>query len=130
MSQMEIKWSESASLAPHESAVWDVLSTSHRGRAAAVTQAVLSTVVGMSARELRRTIKSLIENHRLPIGSTPHHPAGYFVITSQKEAKAVTRRYYRGALSLLYRMRCLDDISRRDLSDQIEIDLGEMELST
>ena len=125
MGQIAIRYSRTTQLTEAEAMVWDVLSTSCRGRAQASTQATLSVAVGMPARELRQIIKDLIEKHRLPIGSAPNSPPGYFVIETEEEACDVCERYYRGALSLLYRMRVLKDMSAHELSRQIEMDLRE-----
>lgn len=123
MEQMTIQYETITHLTPDESLVWDVLSTSHRGRDEAITQAVLSVSVGMPARRLRNVIKSLIQIHGLPVGSTPHSPAGYFVVETPEELAEIVERYYRGALSLLYRMRRLKDIPLGDLAEQLVLDL-------
>ena len=123
MKQMTIQYETVNRLTPDEEMVWDALSTSHRGRDEAITQAALSVSLGMPARKLRRIIKTLIQAHGLPIGSTPHSPAGYFVIETIKESQEITARYYHQALSLLYRMRRLKDISLVDLCEQIALDL-------
>lgn len=121
--QMAIQYEAMSRLTPDESLVWDTLSTRHRGRDEAVTQAVLATVVGIPARRLRHIIKALVQAHGLPIGSTPHSPAGYFVVVDPEEAQDIAARYYRQALSLLYRMRMLSVVSLADLSEQMVLDL-------
>ncbi|MYC16248.1 MAG: hypothetical protein F4Y39_21185 [Gemmatimonadetes bacterium] len=123
MEQMTIQYEALSRLTPDESLVWDMLSTSHRGRDEAVTQAVLSVAAGMPARRLRNIIKSLVQVHGLPVGSTPHSPAGYFVVETPEELAEIVERYYRGALSLLYRMRRLKDIPIGDLAEQLMLDL-------
>ena len=123
MEQMTIMYDSISRLTPDESLVWDVLSTSHRGRAEAITQAPLAVAVGIPARRLRQIIKSLIQTHGLLVGSTPHSPAGYFAVATPQEAKEVADRYYRGALSLLYRMRRFNDATLHELGNQIVLDL-------
>ena len=123
MEQMTIQYETISRLTPDESLVWDTLSTSHRGRGEAITQASLATVVGIPARRLRSIIKGLVQAHGLPIGSTPHSPAGYFVVETPEELAEVVERYYRGALSQLYRMRRLKDIPIGDLTEQLMLDL-------
>ena len=123
MKQMTIQYETVDRLTSDERLVWDTLSTSHRGRSEAITQASLSVAVGMPARRMRKVMKSLIQVHGLPVGSSPHQPAGYYTITNQAEAAEATARYYRQALSLLYRMRRLRDIALRELIDQLELDL-------
>ena len=121
---MTIQYEAVSRLAPDESLVWDALSTSHRGRGEAITQASLSTVVGMPARSLRRVIKSLIQTHGLPIGSAPDWPAGYFVIETQHELAKTADRYRRQALSLLYREMRLRKMTAHQLARQIEMELN------
>ncbi len=123
MEQLAISHETIERLTPDESLVWDVLSTSHRGRDEAITRASLSTVVGMPTRRLNHIVKSLTQVHGLPIGSSPHSPAGYFVIETQGEADEVAARYYRQALSLLYRMRRVKDAALDDLCRQLVLDL-------
>lgn len=123
MEMMIVRDDALSRLTDDESLVWDALSTSHRGRSEAITRASLSTVVGMPARRLNTVVKSLVQVHGLPIGSSPHHPPGYYVIETPEESAEVTARYYRQALSLLYRMRRLKEVSLRDLCGQIEMDL-------
>ena len=123
MAQMTISYETTGRLIPDESLVWDTLSRSHRGRDEAITQASLAVALGIPARRLRSIIKTLIESHRLPIGSTPHSPAGYFVVETPEEAAEVAARLYRGALSLLYRYGRFTDATLHDLGGQIVLDL-------
>lgn len=123
MEQMTIPYETINRLTPDESLVWDTLSTSHRGRDEAITQASLAVALGIPARRLRRIIKTLIQTHRMPIGSTPHSPAGYFVVNTPEEAAEVAARFYHGALSLLHRMRRFTDATLHDLGNQIALDL-------
>ncbi len=123
MEQMTIEYDAWSRLTPDESLVWGILSSDARGRKNAITRASLASAASISARRVNSVIKSLIEVHLLPVGSSPHHPAGIFVIETIDEMRDVVGREYRRALSTLHRVRTLRNISERDLAGQIEIDL-------
>ena len=109
-------------LTEEEWAVWSVL-RSHRGQGGAIKKVQLARLCGLPEREMRNVIKDLIQTHHLPIGSTSKPPYGYFIIETPDEAAEVCEREYRRALSVLYKIKCLRNISARELAGQIKIDL-------
>lgn len=121
--QKQIPFSMRPQLSNDEQVVWDILSSDARGRKNAITRASLASAASIPARRVNSVIKSLIEVHLFPVGSSPHHPAGIFVIETIDEMRDVVGREYRRALSTLHRVRTLRNISERDLAGQIEIDL-------
>ena len=83
-------------------------------------------MIGVHERAIREAIKSLIEHHALPICSSPTHPAGYYVPVTPDEIAEACEVLHGGALSLLYREKCLKGISSSMLSRQVEIGLEEI----
>ena len=124
--QTEILYSRTP-LTPVERAVWNHLSTHARGRKSAVKKKRLVRVIGVHERAIREAVKSLIEHHALPICSSPTHPAGYYVPVTPDEIAEACKVLHGGALSLLYREKCLKGVSSSMLSRQVEIDLVKLE---
>ncbi|MDE2701297.1 MAG: hypothetical protein OXI23_20680 [Gemmatimonadota bacterium] len=122
--QSEIKFASAMDpLTRTERAVWSTLQ-GHYGRARAIKKVRLAALCDLHERDLRNILKRLIQVHGLPIGSTPSHPQGYFVINSEEELAEIAGRYHRQALSLLYRVMRLKKVSAHQIARQIEMDLN------
>lgn len=79
-----------------------------RGRSKAVQARHIGYKVGLPERKVREIIKELVEQHHLPIGSTPANPGGYYIITDSKELRQVRRSLVRRAVSILNRAKAYD----------------------
>lgn len=57
----------------------------HRGRDNAVTTGFIASRTGYNIRLIRIIVKSLIENHHIPIAATTNTPYGYYIPQTVKE---------------------------------------------
>lgn len=80
----------------------------HQGRTNPVKSVVIAYRTGMDERKVRELVKGLVEDHRLPIGSTSSKPAGYYIITDPGELRQVRRSLIRRAISILNRAKAYD----------------------
>jgi len=109
------------SMSPMEEDLWAILRT-RRGRARAVSAAKLAHWTGLTERQVRAVLKAMIETHHLPIASTPQHPAGFFIPTTEAEVEEACRSLRGRALSILRRMACLRRISLPQLWQQLALE--------
>lgn len=121
MEQLQIEFEQARDLNEYQHRVWMALSP-HRGRSNAALGALLEAKTGMKVRRVRAIMSELIEMG-LPIGSTPHRPAGYYIIQTHVEAVDVCNRLKGHAISILRRCMHLRGWDARTMSRQIEIDL-------
>lgn len=113
--QLQIDWTARAErrspagldLADDERRVLDVLE-GHRGRERAIVSADLARRAGVSERRLRSVLRHLVIAHRVAVGSATGEPAGYYLITSETERRAVRDSLFRRALRVLQRSRAYD----------------------
>ena len=121
MEQLQIQFEQVRDLDEHQHRVWSALSH-HRGRSEAVLGVELEVVTGIKIRRVRAIMAELIEMG-FPIGSTPHAPAGYYIIQTHDEAVEVCDRLKGHALSILRRCMHLRGWDARTMSRQIEMEL-------
>jgi len=86
-----------------ERAVFNALWPCFVGRARAIARVNLVEHTGLPDREVREALKSLAENHGVPIGSAVSPPSGYFIINTRAEAADVYRTLRSYGLSSLQR---------------------------
>ena len=79
----------------------------HRGRANPITCRRLEKSAGLSSRQTRRIIQSLVVDHHMPIASSVRYPYGFYLITGKKEAENCLRQYYSRIKEMLNRARLL-----------------------
>jgi hypothetical protein len=77
----------------------------HRGRRNAVLSPWVAECAGLGDRKVRQTIKELVEDHGVAIGSCS---AGFFIPETPDEVKAMRRLFLAHAYSLLRRVSALD----------------------
>lgn len=94
-------------MSPKELKVWSVL-VLRKGRGLAIKSADLSARTGINDRDIRSTIKYLIERHGKPIGSATKKPCGYYIIKDEQEMKEVQRSLTNRAISTLKRAKAYD----------------------
>lgn len=73
---------------------------SHHGKESAISAAEIVALTGIGDRKMRDIVKTLVEDHGIPIGSCP---AGFFIAVTEKEILGVFRTYLSWAFSLLKR---------------------------
>ena len=95
----------------------------HRGRKAAVTSEYLAALMGSHDRDIRLTIKQLIEEQGALIGSATSKPAGFYWITSQAELDVVKKGLRARGLSCFVRLAKLDNTSLESLLGQTAMEL-------
>lgn len=76
-----------------------------RGRENAVLVPAVAEAVDLPVREARKTVKALIEVHKIPIGSSMSEPAGWYLCVTADEAAKNQRAFRRRALSVMRRSR-------------------------
>lgn len=92
----------------------------HRGRKAAVTAEYLAVLLGSCDRDIRMTVKILIEEEGALIGS---YGKGFYWITDQAELDKVTQGLHDRAISLFVREAALKRTSLESLLGQTAMEL-------
>jgi len=96
-----------STLTVDEWAVWNIVQW-HSGRARAICVKKIASHVFLNERYIRSIIKSLIENHHKPIGSSPGNPPGYYLITDRYELRETRTSLFNRAISIMRRIRAYD----------------------
>jgi ERCC4-related helicase len=96
-----------SNLTADETKIYDIIA-SHQGASAAITCEVIAGRIGMNIRQVRDTIKTLIENHYLPIVATSRAPYGYFIPKTVNEVVIYKKVLNARARSIQQRMKALD----------------------
>jgi len=81
----------------------------HRGRAQAVTVGELQRQLLVSSRRIRRTIQQLVIVQRIPVASTVHPPYGFYLITTEAEARECLQQYWSRVREVSRRARILNE---------------------
>ena len=111
------------SLNPKEQIILFYIPTGHRQ---AISNARLAKLAGLSERDAREIIYSLIVKRGLPIGSsTEPKGGGYFMIHDEEDMKIATHHLLPRAKSILLRGRVLEKIARDKFSLQLKFLLDE-----
>jgi len=79
-----------------------------KGRLMALRASTIAGMVGVSEREVRETIKTLIEVHRHPIASTTERPYGFFIPASPEEVEAYAAQLKHRIISTAIRLRAFE----------------------
>lgn len=112
-----------APLSDDERRVWDLLP---HGRLNAITQARLAAAAGVSTRQLQDILKSLTEDHGLPVCAACSEPMGSFVPATPAEAEPYIRQLRSRALSCFVRIKALSGSVARELLAEVQetLDFG------
>lgn len=80
-----------------------------------------------SDREIKGSVKALIETFRVPIGSARQEPYGYWILRTPEERDEAVRPIRAEVISLLNRWRVLDNQSAiaAELAGQIALEAGQ-----
>lgn len=104
---------------------------SHKGPAQALPLQTISVQVGMSPRDVKAAIKSLIEDFGIPIGASRGKPCGYFLIVTPDNLEQALRPLKHELESLARRVRKL--AGRRcatEMLEQLRLDAEKTETPT
>ena len=82
----------------------------HHGRARAITVRILQQRLLASSRRIRRAIQQLVIEHRIPIASSVHPPSGFYLLTSESEARECLQQYWSRIRELRQRAQVLNAI--------------------
>ncbi len=91
----------------------------HQGKAQAITVDELQQLVPISTRKIRAVIARLVTEHRIPIASSTQLPYGFYLITSEEEARQCMRQYWSRVREVSRRARRLN----MAVKDRFGIDL-------
>jgi hypothetical protein len=78
-----------------------------KGRAHAISIGMIGRITNMQEREIKSSVKSLIEDFGIPIGASRHKPYGYFLIVSSDDVDVALRPLANEVISIARRMRKL-----------------------
>ncbi|MDA8235941.1 hypothetical protein [Desulfotomaculum nigrificans] len=107
------------SLTCREQLIYSLIPTGHRQ---AITKVQLAKLSGLSEREAREIIYSLVVKHGLPIGScTEPTGGGYFVIQDEADLAVATRHLLPRAKAIIRRTRALEKIAQEKFSCQLKL---------
>ena len=104
---------------PVAQAILEILQE-HHGRARAITVRAIQQRLLASSRHIRRAIQQLVIEHRIPIASLPapharqagsvHLSYGFFLITTEAEARECLHHYASRIRELSRRARILNEV--------------------
>ena len=101
----------------------------HQGKDKAITVAELQRIVMASTRKIRAVIATLVTAHRAPIASTVHPPYGFYLITSEAEARECLQQYWSRVREVSRRARILNEVVKErfgiDVQQEFHFDAEE-----
>ncbi len=103
-----------------------ILTLLRKGRANAITVRELSEETGLNEKIIRQTVRDLIMDRWILIGSAVHHPAGYFIPETADEAIAATKSIRHRGIMILMRAARLQRASLELVFNQARLELEEV----
>ncbi|WP_035106737.1 hypothetical protein [Desulfovirgula thermocuniculi] len=108
-----------AGLSERERVVLECLPAGHKR---AIHKRKLAELAGMSEREVREIIYSLVVNRGVPVGScTEPHSGGYFLIQDEEDLEVATRHLKPRAAAIFRRARALEKIAGDRFGRQLRL---------
>lgn len=101
-----------------------ILKLIRKGRENARQVIEIAELTGIDTRSVRAIVKDLIEKHGHCIGSSVGVPAGYYIITEQKEIDDVYDSLRHRGLSTLFRAARLKKLSVQAVFDQVMAEMA------
>jgi hypothetical protein len=93
-----------------------------KGKSMALPVAALTRATSIPDRRARDVVKSLVEEHRIPIGSCT---AGFYIAETEEEIQEVYHTFLSWAFSVLRRARAFKQSSHLDeILGQLRLELG------
>ena len=81
-----------------------------QGRTHAITVRQLQQQLLASSRHIRRAVQYLVIEQRIPIASTVHPPYGFYLITTEAEARECLHQYWSRVKEVSRRAHILNDV--------------------
>lgn len=106
-----------------ERSVWFVI-RNHEGAARAIKAEDVSTLSGLSVRNVQRAIHELIHRHRKPIGGSMSAPYGYYLAVTPEERAEAARLYRDRAKGMLATAAVSEGISAEEYLRRYQTELG------
>ena len=95
----------------------------HQGKENAIKGELIAHMIGMDYKDVRETIRELILEDRIPIGSTCRGKnRGYYLIIRPEEAEEVCASLRRRALSILQRRSVIRKTTIQEEIRQLELE--------
>jgi hypothetical protein len=114
-----------------EQAVLLEMLRSHKGAADALPLQTISVQLGMSAREVKEAVKSLIEDFKLPIGGSRQKPYGYFLIVTADDLEQALRPLTGEIRSMARRVRALTSEQQLgEIFNQVRMELNQLPVAS
>jgi hypothetical protein len=118
-----VPWREGAKPTKDETLI-AALIWKHKGRANPISIARLTETTKLGDRQIKGIVEELIVTHRLPIGAKREEPYGFFAIVDAADQETAVKPYRNQILSMLRRLRVLEDSGRlREFMGQIRMEL-------
>lgn len=95
----------------------------HRGKDQAMTVCDLQRLVPISTRKIRATIAKLVTESRVPIASTVHPPYGFYLITTEDEAKDCLAQYWSRVEKVAKRAKILAQVVHEQFGIETQLEL-------
>jgi malonyl CoA-acyl carrier protein transacylase len=110
-----------------ESRVLAVL-RSHTGRRAAIRAKAMAAMLGITEREVRDVVKTLIEEHHVPIASSVEAPYGFFMPATPEEVEAYANSLKSRIRSIATRLHAFEASTADKIIKQLDLFGGRHEL--
>ncbi len=96
----------------------------HKGRRSPVSLARVRELTRYSERDVKGIVEALIVKHHLRIGAKRDEPFGYYIIQDAADLEAAVKPYKSQIISMLRRLRVLDEPhARREFLGQVRLEL-------
>lgn len=103
-----------------ETRILDLL-RKRKGHKLAIRAKTIATLLGVSEREVRDAIKTLIEQYNHPIASTVEPPYGFFIPASQEEIEQYAQNLKSRIKSIAVRLRAFEANTAHRVLEQLEL---------
>ena len=98
----------------------------HKGASHARPLEKIATSLHASARDVKATVKLLVEDFEIPIGASRQEPYGYFLCVTQEDYDQALRPLVNELISIARRVRALASQERRsEVMGQLQLELNE-----
>ncbi len=100
-----------------------IIQTRHQGQEQAITVRELQRQLLISGRQIRAALARLVVVHHLPIASTVHPPYGFYLITTEAEARECLAQYWSRVEELAKRTKILAAVVKKQFGVEIQLEL-------
>jgi hypothetical protein len=79
----------------------------HRGHKQPISIAAIHTVTGLSERAIKDAVFELVVTHKVMIGASRGHSAGYYLVETSEDQELAARPYEAQIIAMLRRLKVL-----------------------